>query len=101
MIGFISDRVLTTPFASRMIVGAQHAAAAAGSVLLIVSSEGDQEWRRARSRPDRMAMGASQACHELGLKIPGHVSLVGFDDQERGLACPSGGLCLRLSRLRP
>ena len=50
---------------------------------------------------DRMARGDYQACHELGLKIPGDVSLVGFDDQERGQACPSGGLSLRLSRLRP
>jgi LacI family transcriptional regulator len=31
---------------------------------------------------DRMAMGAYQACQELGLTIPGDVSIVGFDDQE-------------------
>ncbi len=27
-------------------------------------------------------MGVYQACHELGLTIPGDVSIVGFDDQE-------------------
>ncbi len=31
---------------------------------------------------DLMAMGAYQAVHELGLRIPDHVSIVGFDDQE-------------------
>jgi LacI family transcriptional regulator len=31
---------------------------------------------------DRMAMGAYQACQELGLSIPGDVSIIGFDDQE-------------------
>jgi LacI family transcriptional regulator len=42
-IGFISDHVLTTPFASRMIAGVQHAAAEAGSLVLLVNSEGDPE----------------------------------------------------------
>jgi LacI family transcriptional regulator len=41
MIGFLSDRVSTTPFASRMIVGAQDAAEAAGSLLLLLNSGGD------------------------------------------------------------
>ena len=42
-IGFISDRVLTTPFAGGMISGVQDAAAEAGSLVLLVNSEGDLE----------------------------------------------------------
>ncbi len=43
MIGFLSDRVSTTPFAGQMIVGAQDAAAAAGSLLVLLNSGGDPE----------------------------------------------------------
>jgi LacI family transcriptional regulator len=41
MIGFLSDRVSTTPFAGRMIVGAQDAAEEAGSLLVLLNSGGD------------------------------------------------------------
>ena len=41
MIGFLSDRVSTTPFAGQMIVGAQDAAAEAGSLLVLLNSGGD------------------------------------------------------------
>jgi LacI family transcriptional regulator, galactose operon repressor len=43
MIGFLSDRVSTTPFAGRMILGAQQAAAEAGSLLVLLNSGGDPE----------------------------------------------------------
>jgi LacI family transcriptional regulator, galactose operon repressor len=43
MIGFLSDRVSTTPFAGQMIVGAQDAAAEAGSLLVLINSDGDPE----------------------------------------------------------
>jgi LacI family transcriptional regulator len=43
MIGFLSDRVSTTPFAGRMIIGAQDAAAEAGSLLVLLNSGGDAE----------------------------------------------------------
>lgn len=43
MIGFLSDRVSTTPFAVRMILGAQEAAAEAGSLLVLLNSGGDPE----------------------------------------------------------
>jgi LacI family transcriptional regulator len=43
MIGFLSDRVSTTPFAGRMILGAQDAAAEAGSLLLLLNSGGDPD----------------------------------------------------------
>ena len=43
MIGFLSDRVTTTPFAGRMILGAQDAAAEAGSMLVLLNSGGDPE----------------------------------------------------------
>ena len=43
VIGFISDRVVTTPFAGRMVVGAQDAAARAGSLLMLLSSDGDAD----------------------------------------------------------
>ena len=42
-IGFVSDRIVTTPFAGQMILGAQDAAAAVGSLLLLLSSGGDPE----------------------------------------------------------
>lgn len=41
MIGFLSDRVSTTPFAGRMILGAQDAAEEAGSLLVLLNSGGD------------------------------------------------------------
>jgi|tagenome__1003787_1003787.scaffolds.fasta_scaffold20877942_2 LacI family transcriptional regulator len=40
MIGFLSDRISTTPFAGRMIIGAQDAAADAGSLLLLLNTGG-------------------------------------------------------------
>lgn len=43
MIGFLSDRVSTTPFAGRMILGAQDEAAEAGSLLVLLNSGGDRE----------------------------------------------------------
>jgi LacI family transcriptional regulator len=43
MIGFLSDRVTTTPFAGRMILGAQDAATDAGSLLVLLSSGDDPE----------------------------------------------------------
>ena len=43
MIGFLSDRVSTTPFAGRMILGAQDAAEEAGSMLLLLNSGGDPD----------------------------------------------------------
>ena len=41
MIGFLSDRVSTTPYAGRMIIGAQDAAAEAGCLLVLLNSGGD------------------------------------------------------------
>jgi LacI family transcriptional regulator len=41
MIGFLSDRVSTTPFAGRMIVGAQDEAEEVGSLLVLLNSGGD------------------------------------------------------------
>lgn len=43
LIGFLSDQVSTTPFAGRMILGAQDAAAEAGSLLVLLNSGGDPE----------------------------------------------------------
>ena len=42
-IGFVSDNVVTTPFAGQMILGAQQAAAEAGSLLMLLSSDGNAE----------------------------------------------------------
>jgi LacI family transcriptional regulator len=42
-IGFIGDTVATTPFAVRMILGALEAAREAGSVVVLMSTEGDKE----------------------------------------------------------
>ncbi len=42
-IGFVSDNIATTPFAGQMIRGAQDAAAAAGSLLMLLSSDGNAE----------------------------------------------------------
>ncbi|HEY5787120.1 MAG TPA: LacI family DNA-binding transcriptional regulator [Microlunatus sp.] len=43
MIGFLSDQVSTTPYAGRMIVGAQAAAEEVGSLLLLLDSGGDPD----------------------------------------------------------
>ncbi|MDX6322679.1 MAG: LacI family transcriptional regulator [Propionibacteriaceae bacterium] len=43
LIGFLSDHVSTTPFAGRMILGAQDAAAEAASLLVLLNSGGDPE----------------------------------------------------------
>ena len=42
-IGFLSDNIATTPYAGRMILGAQEAAAEAGSLLVLLSSGGDAD----------------------------------------------------------
>ncbi len=42
-IGFLSDNIATTPYAGRMILGAQDAAAEAGYLLLLLTSGGDAE----------------------------------------------------------
>src|SRR6476646_4551955 len=42
-IGFLSDNIATTPYAGRMILGAQEAAAEAGSLLVLLSSGGDPD----------------------------------------------------------
>jgi LacI family transcriptional regulator len=46
MIGFISDQIATTPFAGRMIQGAEDAAWRAGYVLLLVNTGGTEDSRR-------------------------------------------------------
>ena len=48
MIGFLSDRVSTTPFAGRMILGAQDAAAEAGSLLVLLTPAVILSWRSGR-----------------------------------------------------
>lgn len=45
-IGFVSDFIVTTPYAGRMVQGAQDAAWEAGKVLLMVSTQGDREVER-------------------------------------------------------
>lgn len=45
-IGLISDRIITTPYASRMIHGAQEAAWARGYILVVVNTEGAPELER-------------------------------------------------------
>lgn len=45
MLGFISDDIATTPYAGRLILGAQDAARALGYMLLTVNSNGSEESR--------------------------------------------------------
>jgi len=45
-IGFISDHIATTPFAGRIILGAQEAAAKQGLVLLMLNTGGDVDLER-------------------------------------------------------
>jgi len=45
-IGFVSDEIATTPFAGRIILGAQEAAAQRGLVLLMVNTGGDAALER-------------------------------------------------------
>src|SRR5919202_4364096 len=45
-LGFVSDHIATTPYAGRLILGAQEAAAAQGWLLLLLNSGGDPELER-------------------------------------------------------
>src|SRR4051812_38289882 len=45
-LGLISDQIATTPYAGRVILGAQEAAAAQGWLLLLLNSGGDPELER-------------------------------------------------------
>jgi LacI family transcriptional regulator len=45
-LGLVSDQIATTPYAGRVILGAQEAAAAQGWLLLLLSSGGDPELER-------------------------------------------------------
>ena len=45
-IGFVSDHIATTPFAGRIILGAQEAAAKQGLLLLMLNTGGDRELER-------------------------------------------------------
>lgn len=45
-VGLVSDEIATTPFAGRIILGAQEAAARHGMVLLLVNTGGDPELER-------------------------------------------------------
>jgi LacI family transcriptional regulator len=45
-LGLVSDQIATTPYAGRVILGAQEAAAARGWLLLLLSSGGDPELER-------------------------------------------------------
>jgi LacI family transcriptional regulator len=46
-IGFVSDSIATTPYAGKMILGAQDAAAEVGSLLIMLSSDGNAELEEA------------------------------------------------------
>lgn len=50
VIGLASDRIATTPFAGRIVQGAQDAARERGAVLMMVDSEGDPELEAAQLR---------------------------------------------------
>ncbi len=77
-IGMISDRVLTTPYATEMIHGAQDAAAAAGSLLMLVSSGGDlgYEVTQAQALIDRQVDGLVYASmHHRNVQAPDYMRL--------------------------
>jgi LacI family transcriptional regulator len=46
IIGFVTDEILTSPYAGKIIQGAQDAAGAAGKILLLVNTGGDPELER-------------------------------------------------------
>lgn len=46
VIGFVSDEIATTPFAGRIVLGAQDAAAELGMTLMVVNSNGEPEVER-------------------------------------------------------
>ena len=65
---------------ARVVEGYPSAAGGYGGAIALLT--GDDRPSGIFCAIDRMAMGVYQACHELGLTIPGDVSIVGFDDQE-------------------
>src|SRR3954471_888334 len=48
VVGFVSDEIATTPFAGRILLGAQDASAELGTLLMVVNSNGDAEVERAQ-----------------------------------------------------
>jgi LacI family transcriptional regulator len=49
-IGLISDEIATTPYAGKIILGAQEALAAHGSLLMVMNTSGDQELEEREAR---------------------------------------------------
>jgi LacI family transcriptional regulator len=48
VIGFVSDEIATTPFAGRILLGAQDASTELGTLLMVVNSTGDAEVEQAQ-----------------------------------------------------
>ncbi|QXW01291.1 MULTISPECIES: LacI family DNA-binding transcriptional regulator [Rhodococcus] len=46
VIGMVSNQIVTTPYAGKLVLGAQHAAQRAGLVLMVVNSEGNADAER-------------------------------------------------------
>lgn len=71
-IGFLSDNIATTPYAGRMILGAQDAAAEAGNLLLLLSSGGDAELedRELQALVDRQVDGIIYASMFHNVVVP-------------------------------
>ena len=62
VIGLASDRIAMTPFAGRIVQGAQDAAREHGVVLMVVDSEGDPEPRGAVSSTRCSTIGSTASC---------------------------------------
>ncbi|MFG6199671.1 LacI family DNA-binding transcriptional regulator, partial [Nonomuraea sp. JJY05] len=93
-IGFVSDDIATTPFAGRMIQGAQDAAWRAGYLLFLVNTGGEHalERRAVRALLDRRVDGVIYATmYHRDVEIPemlGDVSTVVLDARPTGGSMP-------------
>ena len=93
-IGLLSDRVVTTPYAGRMILGAQEAAWSAGYVLMLVSTGGDPalEQEAVKALVDRQVDGLLVATMYHRVVEPGSlgaaVPTVVLDSEVAGAGVP-------------
>lgn len=74
ILGFVSDNIATTPYATRLVLGAQDAAAASGQLLVVVNSNSDSAVESSQIAALRTAhvdaIVFARMFHQAGLALP-------------------------------